>query len=58
MSPGVDFDHRAMFLTHTSPANFDSLDRINVLRLAHATENDQTLVYEDFIEQVVRNPSG
>ena len=58
MSPGIDFDRGKMFLTQTSSSDFESLCRLDVLGLADSMENDQNLVYEDFKEQLVRNPTG
>ena len=58
MSLGIDFDRGTMLLTQTSQSEFESLCRLDVLGLADTMENDQNVVYDDFKEQLVRNPSG
>ena len=58
MSPGADVDHRTMLLTQTSRADFESLCRLDVLGLADTSEEDQDPVYQDFKEQLVRDPAG
>ena len=47
-----------MLLTQTSQSDFEHLCRLDVLGLADSVENDQNLVYDDFLEQLVRSPSG
>jgi hypothetical protein len=58
MSPGIDFDRSTMLLTQTAHSDFESLCRLDVLGLADTMENDQNAVYDDFKEQLVRNPAG
>ena len=58
MSPGIDFDRNTMLLTQTAHSDFESLCRLDVLGLADTTENDQNVVYEDFKEQLTRDPDG
>ncbi len=58
MSPEADVDHRTMLLTQTSRADFESLCRLDVLGLADTSEEDQDPVYQDFKEQLVRDPAG
>ena len=58
MSPGIDFDRNTMLLTQTAHSDFESLCRLDILGLANTTENDQNLVYEDFKEQLTRDPEG
>jgi hypothetical protein len=47
-----------MLLTQTAHSDFESLGRLDVLGLADTMENDQNAVYDDFKEQLVRNPAG
>ena len=58
MSPGMDFDRSMMFLTQMLQSDFESLFRLDVLGLADCMENDQNIVYDDFKERLVRDPSG
>ena len=58
MSPGIDFDRSTMLLTQTAQSDFESLCRLDVLGLADTMENDQSTVYDDFKEQLVRNTAG
>ncbi|XP_028408717.1 uncharacterized protein LOC114531281 [Dendronephthya gigantea] len=58
MSPGVEFDRNTMLLTQTAHSDFERLCRLDVLGLADTTENDQSVVYEDFKEQLTRDPEG
>ena len=58
MSPGADFDQRTMLLTQTSRVDFERLCRLDVLGLADTSEEDQDPVYQDFKEQLVRDPAG
>ena len=58
MSPGIDFGRNTMLLTQTAHSDFESLCRLDVLGLADTTENDQNVVYEDFKEQLTRDPEG
>ena len=58
MSPGIDFDCSMMFLTQMLQSDFESLCRLDILGLADSMENDQNIVYDDFKERLVRDPSG
>ncbi len=58
MSPGVEFDNKAMLLTQSSQADFENLCRLDVLGLADTSGNDQVAVYKDFKENLVRNEPG
>ena len=58
MSPGINFDRSTMLLGQTSQWDFENLCRLDVLGLTDSVDNDQNLVYDDFKEQLVRNPSG
>ncbi|XP_028415553.1 uncharacterized protein LOC114538695 [Dendronephthya gigantea] len=58
MSPGIEIDKNTMLMTQTSQADFERLCRMDVLGLEDTSENDQDTVYEDFKENLVRNPEG
>jgi transposase InsO family protein len=58
MSPGVEFDKTTMLLTQTSQADFEKLCRLDVLGLADTSEHDQSTVYEEFKENLRRDPAG
>lgn len=58
MSPGMEFDRSTTFLTQTAQSDFENLCRLDVLGLADTLENDQSAVYDEFKEQLVRDPAG
>ena len=58
MSPGVEMDKQTMLLTQTSQTDFERLCRLDVLGLKDTSESDQDVVYEDFKENLARNPAG
>ena len=58
MSPGVEIDKQTMLLTQTSQTDFERLCRLDVLGLKDTSESDQGVVYEDFKENLARNPAG
>ena len=58
MSPGMDFDRSEMLLTQTTQSDYENLCRLDVLGLADTMENDQNVVYDDFKEQLTRDPAG
>ena len=47
-----------MFLTQTSAADYEALCRLDVLGLQDHPVGDQNLVFEEFKEQLTRNPEG
>ena len=52
MSPGAEIDRKAMFLKHTSHVDYEELCRLDVLGLQDSTEHDQSVVHEEFKEQL------
>ena len=58
VSPGQGVELSQMFLTQTSSVEYEELCRINVLGLADTPVGDQEAVYEEFKEQLSRNPEG
>ena len=58
MSPGSESDLTNMFLTQTSAADYEAFCRLDVLGLQDHLVGDQDLVFEEFKEQLTRNPQG
>ena len=58
MSPGKEFDRKKMLLTQTDQSDYEQLCRLDVLGLEDAPEHDQRVVYNEFKEQLTRNPEG
>ena len=58
MSPGKEFDRKTMLLTQTNQLDYEQLCRLDVLGLEDAPEHDQRVVYNEFKEQLTRNPEG
>ena len=58
MSPGKEFDQKRMLLTQTNQLDYEQLCRLDVLGLEDAPEHDQRVVYNEFKEQLTRNPEG
>ena len=47
-----------MFLTQTSHVDYEELCRLDVLGLRDSNEYDQSVVHEEFKEQLKRSPEG
>lgn len=47
-----------MLLTQASQADFKKLCRLDVLGLADTSEHDEAMVYEEFKENLKRDPTG
>ena len=58
MSQWQEFDTNQMMLTQTSHADCDELCRLDVLGLSDAAEHDQSVVYQEFKDQLVRDKEG
>ena len=58
MSPRSKSDLTNMFLTQTSAADYEALFRLDVLVLQDHPVSDQDLVFQEFKEQLTRNPEG
>ena len=58
MSPRSKSDLTNMFLTQTSAVDYEALFRLDVLVLQDHPVSDQDLVFQEFKEQVTRNPEG
>ena len=57
-SPWKEFDRKTMLLTQTNQLDYEQLCRLDVLGLEDAPEHDQWVVYNEFKEQLTRNPEG
>ena len=56
MSPGKEFNRKTMLLTQTNQLDYEQLCCLDVLGLEDAPEHDQLVVYNEFKEQLTRNP--
>lgn len=56
MLPGSEPNLTKMFLTQTSAVDYEALSRLDMLGLQDHSVGDQDFVYEEFKEQLVRNP--
>jgi len=55
ISPGKEFDKNIMLLTQTSQSDYEELCKLDVLGLRDMADHDQTMVYEEFKEQLTRS---
>lgn len=58
MSPGTETDLDKMFLAQTASNDYEELYRMDVLGLEDKPNGDQSVVYEEFLEQLSRSPEG
>ena len=58
MSPGKEVDLSNMFLTQTTTTDYEKLCKLDVLGLRDKASADQSDVYEEFKEQLIRSPKG
>ena len=58
MSPGTETDLDKMFPAQTASSNYEELYRMDVLGLEDKPNGDQSIVYEEFLEQLSRSPDG
>ena len=58
MSPGSEQNLDSMFLAQTTSSSYETLCRMDVLGLEDKPNGDQSVVYEEFIEQLSRSPEG
>lgn len=58
MSPGREDVGGPILLTQSAFIDYEQLCALDVLGLADSHENDQNAVYEEFKEQLDRNPAG
>ena len=58
LSPGSEPNLTSMFLTQTSAVDYENLCRLDVLGLQDHSVGDQDFVYEEFKEQLLRDPEG
>ena len=58
MSPGTETDLEKMFLAQTASNDYEELYRMDILGLEDKSNGDQSVVYEEFLEQLSRSPEG
>ena len=58
MSPGTETDLDKMFPAQTASSNYEELYRMDVRGLEDKPNGDQSVVYEEFLEQLSRSPEG
>ena len=58
MSPGADSGLSPALLVVNSNADYEKLCALDVLGLADSATGDQSAVYDEFKEQLVRSPEG
>lgn len=58
MSPGTEQNLDSMFLAQTTSTSYEELCGMDVLGLEDKPNGDQSVVYEEFIEQLSRSPEG
>ena len=58
MSPDKEADLTKMLLTQTTPSDYENLCRLDILGLKDYPTGDQSNVYQDFKEHLVRCPEG
>ena len=58
MSSGTETDLDKMFLAQTASNDYEEPHRMDVLGLEDKPNGDQSVVYEEFLEQLSRSPEG
>ena len=58
MPPGSETDLDKMFLAQTASNDYEEFYRVDVLGLEDKPNGDQSVVYEEFLEQLSRSPEG
>ena len=58
MSPGTETDLDKIFLAQMASSDYEDLYRMDVLGLEDKPYGDQSVVYEEFLEQLSRSPEG
>ena len=57
-SPGKEIDTTSMLLTQTSRVDYEDLCKLDVLGFADSPSGDQSVVYDEFKEQLRRSEKG
>ena len=57
-SPGKEIDTTSMLLTQTSRVDYEDLCKLDVLGLEDSPSGDQSVVYDEFKEQLRRSEEG
>jgi hypothetical protein len=58
MGPGYEFESQVMLLTQTSHVEYEELCRLDVLGLEDTSQHDQSVVFDEFKEQLTRSLEG
>ena len=58
LSPGKEINLTEMLLTQTASPDYEQLCRLDVLGLKDSATDDQEIVFEEFKEQLTKNPGG
>ena len=58
LSPGKEINLTEMLLTQTASPDYEQLCRLDVLKLKDSATDDQEIVFEEFKEQLTKNPGG
>ena len=58
MGPGYEFESNVMLMTQTSHAEYEELCSLDVLGLEDTPQHDQSVVFNEFKEQLTRSPEG
>ncbi len=58
MGPGYEFESNVVLLTQTSHNEYEELCRLDVLGLEDTPQHDQSVVFDEFKEQLTRSPEG
>ncbi|XP_028404021.1 uncharacterized protein LOC114526636 [Dendronephthya gigantea] len=58
LTPGKEINLTPMLMTQTACPDYEQLCRLDVLGLEDSATGDQSMVYEEFKEQLARNPEG
>lgn len=58
MSPDWEEVFSPLLLTQSSSTDYEQLCALDVLGLEDTTENDLSAVYQEYEEQLTRNPAG
>ena len=56
MSPGAETNLNNVYLTRSSPSDYEQLCSLDVLGVEHRPAGDQQVVYSKFQEQLVQHP--
>ena len=58
MSPGAETNLNSVYLTRSSPSDYEQLCNLDVPGLEDRSAGDQQVVYSEFQEQLLHHPEG